>query len=67
LNAADEIAVDAFLKEQISFPGLSEVVAETLSRMPSRTPNSVSEVLEIDEESRAVARECVRQRTAVRA
>jgi 1-deoxy-D-xylulose-5-phosphate reductoisomerase len=67
LNAADEIAVDAFLKEQISFPGLSEVVAETLSRMPSRTPNSVGEVLEIDEESRAVARECVRQRAAVRA
>jgi 1-deoxy-D-xylulose-5-phosphate reductoisomerase len=67
LNAADEVAVDAFLKEQISFPGLSEVVAETLSRMPSRTPNSVAEVLDVDEESRAVARECVRQRAAVRA
>jgi 1-deoxy-D-xylulose-5-phosphate reductoisomerase len=67
LNAADEIAVEAFLKEQISFPGVSEVVSETLSKMPPRTPGSVGEVLEIDRESRAVARECVRQRGAVRA
>jgi 1-deoxy-D-xylulose-5-phosphate reductoisomerase len=67
LNAADEIAVEAFLQEQISFPGVSEVVAETLSKMPPRTPGSVGEVLEIDQESRVVARECVRQRAAVRA
>lgn len=66
LNAADEVAVDAFLKEQISFPGVSEVVSETLSKMPARTPGSVGEVLEIDQESRAVARECVRQRATVR-
>ena len=66
LNAADEVAVEAFLKEQISFPGVSEVVSETLSKMPARTPGSVGEVLEIDQESRAVARECVRQRATVR-
>jgi 1-deoxy-D-xylulose-5-phosphate reductoisomerase len=67
LNAADEVAVDAFLKEQISFPGISEVVAETLSRVPARVPRSVGEVLEIDRESRETARECARQRTAVKA
>jgi 1-deoxy-D-xylulose-5-phosphate reductoisomerase len=67
LNAADEVAVEAFLKEQISFPGVSEVVSETLSKMPSRTPRSVGEVLEIDQQSRAVARECVRRRATVRA
>lgn len=67
LNAADEIAVEAFLNEQISFPGIGEVVAETLSRVPGRTPKSVGEVLEIDIESRTVARECVRQRAAVQA
>ena len=66
LNAADEVAVDAFLRERISFPGISEVVAETLSKMPARTPGSVDEVLEIDQESRAAARECVRQRATVR-
>jgi 1-deoxy-D-xylulose-5-phosphate reductoisomerase len=67
LNAADEIAVEAFLQEQISFPALAEVVSETLSRVPSTTPKSVGDVLEIDRESREVARECVRLRAAVRA
>jgi 1-deoxy-D-xylulose-5-phosphate reductoisomerase len=67
LNAADEVAIDAFLNERISFTGIAEVVAETLSRMPGRTPSTVAEVLEIDNESRAVARECVRQRAAVQA
>jgi 1-deoxy-D-xylulose-5-phosphate reductoisomerase len=67
LNAADEIAVEAFLNEQISFPAIAEVVADTLSRVPGRTPASVGEVLEIDIESRAIARECVRQRAAVQA
>jgi 1-deoxy-D-xylulose-5-phosphate reductoisomerase len=67
LNAADEIAVEAFLNGQISFPAIAEVVAETLSLVPGRTARSVGEVLEIDEQSRRTARECVRQRAAVQA
>jgi 1-deoxy-D-xylulose-5-phosphate reductoisomerase len=67
LNSADEIAVEAFLNEQISFPAIAEVVAETLARVPGRTANSVGEVLEIDRDSRIAARECVRQRAAVQA
>ena len=66
LNAADEIAVEAFLKEQISFTGIAEVVEQTLAAMPRREPASVAEVLAIDEESRAVAREiAARQRVTV--
>lgn len=57
LNAADEVAVEAFLNRQIPFGAIPVVVAETLSRMPARTPASVGEVLEIDREARAVARE----------
>ena len=67
LNAADEVAVEAFLNEQIPFTGIAEVVAETLERVPARLPRSVHEVLEIDKESRQVARECVKLRAAVRA
>jgi len=62
LNAADEIAVEAFLDGQISFPGIAAVVEETLERVPSREARSVGEVLEIDERSRALAREIVRER-----
>jgi 1-deoxy-D-xylulose-5-phosphate reductoisomerase len=67
LNAADEVAVEAFLAEQIAFTGIAEVVADTLNRVPGRSPGSVSELLEIDLESRRVARECVRARSLVRA
>ncbi len=62
LNAADEIAVEAFLREQIGFTGIASVVEDTLAAVPSRRPNSVQEVLAIDEESREVAREMVRKR-----
>jgi len=67
LNAADEVAVEAFLNEQIPFTGIAEVVAETLGRFPGCTPASVGEVLEVDSKSRAVARQCVRERAAVQA
>jgi 1-deoxy-D-xylulose-5-phosphate reductoisomerase len=66
LNAADEIAVDAFLKERISFPTIAEVVEETLERFPARQPGSIDEILEIDEESRSVARGVVNERAGVR-
>jgi 1-deoxy-D-xylulose-5-phosphate reductoisomerase len=67
LNAADEVAVEAFLNEEIPITAIAEVVAETLARIPGRLPDSVSDVLEIDKESRAAARECIKLRAAVRA
>lgn len=62
LNAADEIAVDAFLREEITFTGIAAVVEDTLSGVESRRPISVQDVLAIDEESRRAAREMVRRR-----
>ena len=61
LNAADEIAVEAFLERRISFPAIAAVVEQTLERVPARRPASVAEVLDIDEQSRHVARESVRE------
>jgi 1-deoxy-D-xylulose-5-phosphate reductoisomerase len=63
LNAADEIAVDAFLHDHISFPSIAAVVEETLERVPVRQTGSIQEVLEVDEVSRSVAREIVREKT----
>lgn len=59
LNAADEIAVEAFLAGRIGFTGIAAVVAETLNRMPQRKPVSIGDILEIDIEARAKARELV--------
>lgn len=60
LNAADEIAVEAFLDRKIGFRSIYEIVRDTLDRMPARTPHSIGEVLEIDGEARAAARGLVR-------
>ena len=65
MNAADEIAVEAFLGEQLPFTGISEVVSETLERVPSRTLRSVEDVMQVDAVSRETARKCVRQRALV--
>ena len=56
LNAADEVAVEAFLGGRLSYPGIAAAIAETLERVPVREPRSVGDVLEIDRESRAAAR-----------
>jgi 1-deoxy-D-xylulose-5-phosphate reductoisomerase len=64
LNAADEIAVEAFLAGRIPFPAIAEVVEETLSRTPVRNPATVGEILAIDRESRVCARERMMSRAA---
>jgi 1-deoxy-D-xylulose-5-phosphate reductoisomerase len=64
LNAADEIAVEAFLNGRVPFPAIWEVVGETLSKMPVRRLTTVGEILEMDRESRALARELVARRAA---
>lgn len=67
LNAADEIAVEAFLAGKISFPGIARVVAETLQRTPDSEPRSIREILEADRAARATARDMVtKQPVAVR-
>jgi 1-deoxy-D-xylulose-5-phosphate reductoisomerase len=57
LNAADEIAVEAFLEGRIPFPAIAETVEETLSRQPSREPATIEEVISVDQQSREVARQ----------
>jgi 1-deoxy-D-xylulose-5-phosphate reductoisomerase len=62
LNAADEIAVEAFLMGAISFCGIAEIVQETLSKVPSERAADIGRILEIDRESRAAARRLVAER-----
>jgi 1-deoxy-D-xylulose-5-phosphate reductoisomerase len=62
LNAADEIAVEAFLAGKIPFPAIAATVAETLDRIPNRNPQTIAEVLEIDRASREAARRVIEAR-----
>jgi 1-deoxy-D-xylulose-5-phosphate reductoisomerase len=62
LNAADEIAVEAFLGGSIPFSGIAATVAECLEQVATRRLTSVAELLELDQESRRVARQVIRSR-----
>jgi 1-deoxy-D-xylulose-5-phosphate reductoisomerase len=62
LNAADEVAVAAFLDGEIRFPEIAAVVEETLDKFPARPARSIGDILNIDEESRILARRLVEER-----
>ena len=57
LNAANEIAVNAFLKEGIGFLEIARIVEETISRIPRTSLTSLGDVFAIDEEARHIATE----------
>ncbi len=56
LNAADEVAVAAFLNHEIGFADISRIVGQTLRVTEDRHPESIEEVLSIDAEARTLAR-----------
>jgi 1-deoxy-D-xylulose-5-phosphate reductoisomerase len=57
LNAANEEAVAAFLTGGIGFLDIAAVVAETLSAIPARCPETLEDVAETDRQARAVAQQ----------
>lgn len=59
LNAANEIAVDAFLDGKIRFPEIALVVAETLERHTPKELNNVETVLQADLSARMQAESVV--------
>jgi len=55
MNAADEIAVEAFLQGRLGFLGIPEMVARTIESVEWRRPETVDDVVEADREAREVA------------
>jgi 1-deoxy-D-xylulose-5-phosphate reductoisomerase len=55
LNAADEIAVEAFLAGRIAYLDIEKIVAGTLERVPVSHPATIAELLEVDRRSREIA------------
>ncbi len=62
LNAADEVAVSEFLAGRLTFPGIAEIVRETLDRIPVTFPRTIAEVLEVDRLSREFAQRLAREK-----
>ncbi len=59
LNAADEVAVAAFLDGQIGFLGIPQVIQATLDETAVTHPESIEQVLSVDSDARQVARRLV--------
>ena len=59
LNAADEVAVEAFLRGDLRFPDIPRVIEKVMGEVPVSHPSAMQEVLESDTAARAVAREAV--------
>ena len=61
LNAADEVAVEAFLERQILFTGIPRTIETVLAQTPEAHPATIAEVLAADGQARATARAVVAQ------
>jgi 1-deoxy-D-xylulose-5-phosphate reductoisomerase len=55
MNAADEIAVEAFLEGRLGFLAISDVVERTIATMEWSEPTTVDDVVAVDQEARIVA------------
>lgn len=60
LNAANEVAVAAFLERRIRFDQIHAVNLQTLASVVPAAPASLADLLALDGQSRAAAQQCVR-------
>ena len=61
LNAANEIAVDAFLSRKLPFLGIARLNEAVLNSLPARPEGSLADVLGADAEARELAGQLVRE------
>jgi 1-deoxy-D-xylulose-5-phosphate reductoisomerase len=59
LNAANEIAVHAFLAGRLDFLGIPAVIEATLERLPAAPVRAFESLYDADREARAIAAELV--------
>jgi 1-deoxy-D-xylulose-5-phosphate reductoisomerase len=64
LNAANEVAVQAFLERRLPFRAIAAIVSDVLDGCSAAQPASVDEVLAIDTAARELARGLIRRRAS---
>jgi 1-deoxy-D-xylulose-5-phosphate reductoisomerase len=62
LNAANEVAVAAFLDERLPFTAISQVVEETMQRLPMSEAENLQHLMRLDDEARRTAEQAARER-----
>lgn len=66
LNAADEVAVEAFLEHAIPFTGIADTIEKVLETTPESHPATIEEVFCLDSRARELARWVLAKREASR-
>ncbi len=61
LNAANEVAVEAFLNNRLTFLGIGDLIAKVLDRMPVGPAEMLNDVINADAEARQLARRFVEE------
>ena len=59
LNAANEVAVEAFLQDKIKWKEIAEVIERTMESYPAFSADTEQSIYEADASSRRVAEQCV--------
>ncbi len=59
LNAANEIAVNAFLNDKISFLGMSDVIEKCMQTVPFINSPNINEYIKTDAETRKIANDLI--------
>ena len=62
LNAANEVAVEAFLNKQLSFIDISKTIESVLDAVPTTNLDTLTSVVENDQISRQVAKSVIESR-----
>jgi len=60
LNAANEVVVDAFLKDQVGFLEMSDIIEQTLDKVEFITTPTLDDYLETDRVARLVTKEIIK-------
>ena len=59
LNAANEVAVAAFLDRKISFPAIARVIEQVMEKLTVKEAKAMEDVFSADEAARVAAREFI--------
>lgn len=59
MNAANEIAVDAFLRNELSFLGIAKVIAQVMDELPAHPASTLDVILNDDNAAREFARDII--------
>jgi 1-deoxy-D-xylulose-5-phosphate reductoisomerase len=59
LNAANEVAVESFLNNRLSFLGMTSVIEQTMSEVACAAVESLEQIFDVDAHARTVARRYV--------